>query len=134
MLTIHEHKVISKVFSILCATYFIPLDWNELENKLLFTKSKIKLVVSHFICIWQLIFLLHVGFSFFQLQFGLHYCGNGSRGQMVFQVGGFASYSLFSIHYITLLLYGKESCNLFNELSHFNHEQGYNKNITTIVT
>ena len=124
MLTVHEHKVISILLGLLCASYCIPLDWNQSEKKLIFTKSKIKLVLSHFICIWELIFVLYVGFSFFQFYFGLQYCGNGSTGQLVFQVGAFTSFSLFLTEYITLFLYGKDVCNLFNEMSHFNQKQG----------
>ena len=124
MLTVHEHKVIPKVLVILCASYCVPLDWNESKEKLSFTKSKIKLVILHFICMWELIYVLYVGLSLFQFHFGLHFCGNGSTEQLVFQVAAFTSVSIFMTEYITMILYGKDLCNLFNEMSHFNQKQG----------
>ena len=133
MLTIHEHKVISRILSMLCASHFFPLDWNKSEKKLLFTKSKTKLVISYFICIWELIFVLHVGFSFFQFYFDMHYCGNGSTEQIIYQFTTFTTFLLFLTEYITLLLYGKDVCNLFNEMTRFNKIQGNPINLMSII-
>lgn len=122
MLTKREFQILTKVFQICCFVHCLPLDWDNVNSRLLETKSRVKLIFSRICLVWRALYAVAVVLRLHPLTTWSD-CDRDIVKQ-IFHMVMIVCYVNVASETATLHYYSREASLLFNQLMLFNQNTG----------